>query len=88
MGEPLREQQTSIPQSVMSEVNITETASVVLISLNVHIFLYHLPLLCLCVCLHLPQVLDGAGLDVDFDITSPSGEVLYSDYRKSDGVHT
>ncbi|XP_034440145.1 transmembrane emp24 domain-containing protein 5 [Hippoglossus hippoglossus] len=34
------------------------------------------------------QVLDGAGLDVDFDISSPSGEVLYSDYRKSDGVHT
>ncbi|XP_060933478.1 transmembrane emp24 domain-containing protein 5 [Limanda limanda] len=34
------------------------------------------------------QVLDGAGLDVDFDISSPSGQVLYSDYRKSDGVHT
>ncbi|CAJ1060100.1 transmembrane emp24 domain-containing protein 5 [Xyrichtys novacula] len=34
------------------------------------------------------QVLDGAGLDVDFSISSPSGQVLYSDYRKSDGVHT
>ncbi|XP_075895399.1 transmembrane emp24 domain-containing protein 5 [Nelusetta ayraudi] len=34
------------------------------------------------------QVLDGAGLDVDFFISSPSGQVLYSDYRKSDGVHT
>ncbi|CAB1426945.1 unnamed protein product [Pleuronectes platessa] len=34
------------------------------------------------------QVLDGAGLDVDFDISSPTGQVLYSDYRKSDGVHT
>ncbi|XP_041648297.1 transmembrane emp24 domain-containing protein 5 [Cheilinus undulatus] len=34
------------------------------------------------------QVLDGAGLDVDFIISSPSGQVLYSDYRKSDGVHT
>ncbi|XP_045905275.1 transmembrane emp24 domain-containing protein 5 [Micropterus dolomieu] len=34
------------------------------------------------------QVLDGAGLDVDFLISSPSGELLFSDYRKSDGVHT
>lgn len=34
------------------------------------------------------QVLDGAGLDVDFSISSPSGQVLYSDNRKSDGVHT
>ncbi|KAM4628795.1 transmembrane emp24 domain-containing protein 5 [Polymixia lowei] len=34
------------------------------------------------------QVLDGAGLDVDFDITAPSGHVLFSDFRKSDGVHT
>lgn len=34
------------------------------------------------------QVLDGAGLDVDFIISSPSGQVLFSDYRKSDGVHT
>lgn len=38
--------------------------------------------------LNCPQVLDGAGLDVDFLISSPSGQVLYSDYRKSDGVHT
>ncbi|XP_059197405.1 transmembrane emp24 domain-containing protein 5 isoform X2 [Centropristis striata] len=34
------------------------------------------------------QVLDGAGLDVDFYISSPSGQVLFSDYHKSDGVHT
>ncbi|KAM9385024.1 transmembrane emp24 domain-containing protein 5 [Pholidichthys leucotaenia] len=34
------------------------------------------------------QVLDGAGLDVDFTIFSPSGEQLYRDLRKSDGVHT
>lgn len=34
------------------------------------------------------QVLDGAGLDVDFYISSPSGQILFSDYRKSDGVHT
>ncbi|XP_074525113.1 transmembrane emp24 domain-containing protein 5 [Halichoeres trimaculatus] len=34
------------------------------------------------------QVLDGAGLDVDFTISSPTGQVLFSDNRKSDGVHT
>ncbi|KAM3619873.1 uncharacterized protein V6R79_014963 [Siganus canaliculatus] len=34
------------------------------------------------------QVLDGAGLDVDFFIFSPSGQVLFKDVRKSDGVHT
>ncbi|KAG5850029.1 hypothetical protein ANANG_G00077930 [Anguilla anguilla] len=34
------------------------------------------------------QVLDGAGLDVDFHLSSPSGSVLARDYRKSDGVHT
>ncbi|XP_072295135.1 transmembrane emp24 domain-containing protein 5 [Eucyclogobius newberryi] len=34
------------------------------------------------------QVLDGAGLDVDFYITSPTGQVLFNDYHKSDGVHT
>ncbi|XP_076873365.1 transmembrane emp24 domain-containing protein 5 [Brachyhypopomus gauderio] len=34
------------------------------------------------------QVLDGAGLDVDFYLSSPSGHVLFSDFRKSDGVHT
>lgn len=34
------------------------------------------------------QVLDGAGLDVDFHISSPTGHVIFSDYRKSDGVHT
>lgn len=38
--------------------------------------------------LYFPQVLDGSGLDVDFFISSPSGQVLFSDYRKSDGVHT
>ncbi|KAK1164290.1 transmembrane emp24 domain-containing protein 5 [Acipenser oxyrinchus oxyrinchus] len=34
------------------------------------------------------QVLDGAGLDVDFYLSSPSGNVLARDHRKSDGVHT
>ncbi|XP_047231188.1 transmembrane emp24 domain-containing protein 5 [Girardinichthys multiradiatus] len=34
------------------------------------------------------QVLDGAGLDVDFFISSPSGQLLFNDQRKSDGVHT
>ncbi|KAM4548943.1 transmembrane emp24 domain-containing protein 5 isoform 1-T1 [Odontesthes bonariensis] len=34
------------------------------------------------------QVLDGAGLDVDFLISSPSGHLLFNDYRKSDSVHT
>ncbi|XP_028919042.1 transmembrane emp24 domain-containing protein 5 [Ornithorhynchus anatinus] len=34
------------------------------------------------------QVLDGAGLDIDFYITSPKGETLISEQRKSDGVHT
>ncbi|KAI1892020.1 hypothetical protein AGOR_G00149690 [Albula goreensis] len=34
------------------------------------------------------QVLDGAGLDVDFYLSSPTGSVLASDHRKSDGVHT
>ncbi|XP_013886286.1 transmembrane emp24 domain-containing protein 5 [Austrofundulus limnaeus] len=34
------------------------------------------------------QVLDGAGLDVDFLISSPSGVLLFNDYHKSDGVHT
>ncbi|KAJ8376364.1 hypothetical protein SKAU_G00069440 [Synaphobranchus kaupii] len=34
------------------------------------------------------QVLDGAGLDVDFFLSSPSGNMLARDYRKSDGVHT
>ncbi|XP_078801760.1 transmembrane emp24 domain-containing protein 5 [Oryzias latipes] len=34
------------------------------------------------------QVLDGAGLDVDFSIFSPSGQLLFNDQRKSDGVHT
>lgn len=44
-------------------------------------------LILVCV-LHRPQVLDGAGLDVDFIISSPSGQILFSDYHKSDGVHT
>ncbi|XP_060686113.1 transmembrane emp24 domain-containing protein 5 [Hemiscyllium ocellatum] len=34
------------------------------------------------------QVIDGAGLDVDFYITSPNGNILYFDQRKSDGVHS
>ncbi|XP_054646856.1 transmembrane emp24 domain-containing protein 5 isoform X1 [Dunckerocampus dactyliophorus] len=34
------------------------------------------------------QVLDGAGLDIDFHISSPSGQILYSDHHKSDGMHT
>ncbi|NWI98740.1 TMED5 protein, partial [Crypturellus undulatus] len=34
------------------------------------------------------QVLDGAGLDVDFHLMSPKGETLVFDQRKSDGVHT
>ncbi|XP_038601968.1 transmembrane emp24 domain-containing protein 5 [Tachyglossus aculeatus] len=34
------------------------------------------------------QVLDGAGLDIDFYIMSPKGETLVSEQRKSDGVHT
>ncbi|XP_067273278.1 transmembrane emp24 domain-containing protein 5 [Pseudorasbora parva] len=34
------------------------------------------------------QVLDGASLDVDFHLNSPSGHIIASDYRKSDGVHT
>ncbi|XP_041912992.1 transmembrane emp24 domain-containing protein 5 [Alosa sapidissima] len=34
------------------------------------------------------QVLDGAGLDVDFYLSSPDGQILASDFRKSDGVHT
>uniref|UniRef100_A0A8C2EFF4 Transmembrane p24 trafficking protein 5 n=1 Tax=Cyprinus carpio TaxID=7962 RepID=A0A8C2EFF4_CYPCA len=33
------------------------------------------------------QVLDGASLDVDFSLQSPSGHVVATDYRKSDGVH-
>ncbi|XP_019386644.1 PREDICTED: transmembrane emp24 domain-containing protein 5 [Crocodylus porosus] len=34
------------------------------------------------------QVLDGAGLDVDFHLQSPKGVTLIFDRRKSDGVHT
>ncbi|XP_012695024.1 transmembrane emp24 domain-containing protein 5 [Clupea harengus] len=34
------------------------------------------------------QVLDGAGLDVDFYLSSPDDQILASDFRKSDGVHT
>ncbi|XP_072919690.1 transmembrane emp24 domain-containing protein 5 isoform X4 [Hemitrygon akajei] len=33
-------------------------------------------------------VIDGAGLDVDFYISSPNGNILYFDQRKSDGVHS
>ncbi|KAF7243505.1 Transmembrane emp24 domain-containing protein 5 [Varanus komodoensis] len=34
------------------------------------------------------QVLDGAGLDVDFHLISPKQETLVFEQRKSDGVHT
>ncbi|XP_060629973.1 transmembrane emp24 domain-containing protein 5 [Anolis sagrei] len=34
------------------------------------------------------QVLDGAGLDVDFHLVSPTHETLVFEQRKSDGVHT
>ncbi|XP_059840801.1 transmembrane emp24 domain-containing protein 5-like isoform X2 [Hypanus sabinus] len=34
------------------------------------------------------RVIDGAGLDVDFYISSPNGNILYFDRRKSDGVHS
>ncbi|NXN55604.1 TMED5 protein, partial [Rynchops niger] len=41
-----------------------------------------------CVFFFVSQVLDGAGLDVDFHLLSPKGETLVFDERKSDGVHT
>ncbi|NXP82438.1 TMED1 protein, partial [Ramphastos sulfuratus] len=34
------------------------------------------------------QVIGGAGLDVDFSLESPSGRLLVSESRRSDGVHT
>uniref|UniRef100_A0A8D0DPA8 Transmembrane p24 trafficking protein 5 n=1 Tax=Salvator merianae TaxID=96440 RepID=A0A8D0DPA8_SALMN len=34
------------------------------------------------------QVLDGAGLDVDFQLVSPKDETLVFEQRKSDGIHT
>ncbi|KAM4640624.1 transmembrane emp24 domain-containing protein 5 [Discoglossus pictus] len=34
------------------------------------------------------QVLDGAGLDIDFQLISPNGETLVFEERQSDGVHT
>ncbi|XP_075594233.1 transmembrane emp24 domain-containing protein 1 isoform X2 [Balearica regulorum gibbericeps] len=34
------------------------------------------------------QVIGGAGLDVDFSLESPSGRLLVSEYRRSDGAHT
>ncbi|XP_034977893.2 transmembrane emp24 domain-containing protein 5 [Zootoca vivipara] len=34
------------------------------------------------------QVLDGAGLDIDFHLLSPKGEALVFEQKKSDGVHT
>ncbi|XP_075472543.1 transmembrane emp24 domain-containing protein 5 [Ascaphus truei] len=34
------------------------------------------------------QVLDGAGLDINFYLVSPNGETLIFDDRQSDGVHT
>ncbi|KAM6307840.1 transmembrane emp24 domain-containing protein 1, partial [Podargus strigoides] len=35
-----------------------------------------------------PQVIGGAGLDVDFSLESPSGLLLVSESRRSDGAHT
>ncbi|EHB17170.1 Transmembrane emp24 domain-containing protein 5 [Heterocephalus glaber] len=34
------------------------------------------------------QVLNGAGLDIDFHLASPEGKTLVFEQRKSDGVHT
>ncbi|XP_040437461.1 transmembrane emp24 domain-containing protein 1, partial [Falco naumanni] len=34
------------------------------------------------------QVIGGAGLDVDFSLESPSGRLLVSERRRSDGAHT
>ncbi|KAB1274634.1 Transmembrane emp24 domain-containing protein 5 [Camelus dromedarius] len=34
------------------------------------------------------QVLDGAGLDIDFHLASPEGRTLVFEQRRSDGVHT
>ncbi|KAM9312877.1 transmembrane emp24 domain-containing protein 1 [Gastrophryne carolinensis] len=34
------------------------------------------------------QVIGGAGLDVDFSLSSPSGVLLIMERRRSDGVHT
>ncbi|KAM6360770.1 transmembrane emp24 domain-containing protein 1 [Pluvialis apricaria] len=34
------------------------------------------------------QVIGGAGLDVDFSLESPSGRLLVSESRRSDGAHT
>ncbi|XP_075038461.1 transmembrane emp24 domain-containing protein 5 [Mixophyes fleayi] len=34
------------------------------------------------------QVLDGASLDIDFNIISPNGDIVLSEERQSDGVHT
>ncbi|MEE6488357.1 hypothetical protein FKM82_015211 [Ascaphus truei] len=36
----------------------------------------------------LSQVIGGAGLDVDFSLSSPSGVLLIMERRRSDGVHT
>ncbi|XP_077202187.1 transmembrane emp24 domain-containing protein 1 isoform X1 [Paroedura picta] len=34
------------------------------------------------------QIIGGAGLDVDFSLESPAGELLVEEYRRSDGLHT
>lgn len=34
-----------------------------------------------------PQVIAGAGMDVDFSVVSPEGMYLVSEFRRSDGVH-
>lgn len=45
-------------------------------------------LLALHLLLPAPQVIAGAGLDVDFTLESPQGVLLVSESRKADGVHT
>lgn len=45
-------------------------------------------LLALYSLLPAPQVIGGAGLDVDFTLESPQGVLLVSESRKADGVHT
>lgn len=42
----------------------------------------------ICVLFCILQVLDGAGLDIDFHLASPEGRTLVFEQRKSDGVHT
>lgn len=50
-------------------------------------FLFSEFIMCVLFCTFL-QVLDGAGLDIDFYLASPEGRTLVFEQRKSDGVHT